>query len=172
MLVLVPHRDARLPLKAWSNTLFKAGVQGAWSFPWVAPMAVLRRSLTINELKILAHALRYYLNTTDNKCIPGLPALSLLTGNVSVYGPSLSINTGDDFLKPVADAVNRIVSPLVIGSALISDPLPDKLPAAAPLPFHAAALANMIYDIKDDNYIEWTMGPLQWLPKKIRDQEK
>ncbi|MDR0487448.1 MAG: hypothetical protein LBG91_04300, partial [Treponema sp.] len=57
-LVLVPHRDVRLKLRKWSGSLFMAGIQGAYHFPWAAPLALLTRPLDTPELKHCARILR------------------------------------------------------------------------------------------------------------------
>jgi len=46
LLALVPHRDVRISLRAWSASLFSKGLCGAWSFPWVMPIAALKRPLS------------------------------------------------------------------------------------------------------------------------------
>ena len=192
LLVLVPHRDARLPLRAWSASLFAAGLPGAWSFPWAAPLARLKRPLSAVELKSLARALRREVNSqkrphteTHGKhgkhevfkflfspCTLCPLCLYEMKGEkMSILGPSLSIKLSDDFFMPVAEAVDCRISPLVLGSALAQSPLPDGLPAPPQVSFRAAALANMDcrflpLDGGEGGYLfEWEMGPLHWLPK-------
>jgi hypothetical protein len=180
LLVLVPHRDARLPLRAWSASLFSAAVPGAWSFPWVAPLAQLSRPLSGDELKRLAHALRLHINGDGGKFIASSPSFSALPAAIcggkkaSVFGPSLATDLTDDFFSPIADAVKSRILPLVVGSALArpEDELALANPTPAPLPisFRAAALANMSYGPLDDGgsndySFEWVIGALHWLPK-------
>jgi hypothetical protein len=175
LLALVPHRDARLPLREWSASLFAAGVPGAWSFPWVAPLALLKRPLSTEELKSLARALRQHINDKGGKFVIGPPIVSplpvYLNGETaSVLGPALSTELPGDFFSAIDEAVIRRTAPLVIGSALISmphAPLMNDLPAPPQISFHAAALANMIYHETEDNFFEWKIGPPQSLPKKL-----
>jgi hypothetical protein len=178
LLVLVPHRDARLPLRAWSASLFATGFPGAWSFPWVAPIARLGRTLSSDELKTLAHALRRQLNSKGGKFIAGPPSLGVLCGAASVYGPTLAAGLDDDFYQLAADAIDDRITPLVLGSALVREnetgPTPAH-PAAAPqISFRAAALANMSYGLLPEGdgqsgySFEWQIGKLHWLPKNIK----
>jgi hypothetical protein len=55
---LVPHRDSRRTFLKRSAELFASGWWGAWSFPHVAPLALLRSPLGEEELKALARNLR------------------------------------------------------------------------------------------------------------------
>ena len=188
LLVLVPHRDARLPLRAWSASLFAAGLPGAWSFPWVAPLACLKRPLSTAELKSLARVLRReviaqkdltrrhgeqgefkFLFSPCTLC--SLCLCEMKGEKMSILGPSLSIELSDDFFMPAAEAVDCRISPLVLGAALAHSPLPDGLPPPPQVSFRAAALANMDcrflpVDGREDGYFfEWEIGPLHWLPK-------
>ncbi|MDR0494772.1 MAG: hypothetical protein LBG95_03995 [Treponema sp.] len=171
LLALVPHRDARLSLREWSASLFAAGVPGAWSFPWTAPLAQLKHFLSTEELKSLARTLRQYIG--EGKFIAGPPDTSSLPLHLngetaSVFGPVLRPELPGDFLSAVNEAVICRIEPLVIGSALMPfhAPLMNDLPAPPQISFRAAALANMIYHEKDGNFFEWKIGPVQWLPKK------
>jgi hypothetical protein len=172
LLVMIPHRDVRLPLRAWSGSLFAAGLEGAWSFPWVIPLAQLDRPLTGEELVPLARALRQEINCHGGKLTAGPPVQSSLFGGVSVYGPSLPVNIFDNFCETVSSAIIRRFSPIVLGAALLYDPLPEALPAPPQISFRAAALANMNCrfsplgnDGKGGHLAEWKMGKLQWLPR-------
>jgi hypothetical protein len=184
-LVLVPHRDARLPLCAWSRSLFAAGFPGAWSFPWIAPLALLKRPLSAEELKRLAHALRRHCNNEGGKFIAGQPSLCAFpekiigSGDTFVLGPTLVTELGDDFYKQANDAISSHFSPLVLGSALIlenesrTNLTPTPQAALPQISFRTAALANMSYKplsecgIQSGYSFEWKIGKLHWLPKKI-----
>jgi hypothetical protein len=173
LLVLVPHRDARLPLRAWSGSLFAAGLEGAWSFPWVVPLARLDHPLSGEELKALAHTLRQEINKIGGKLTADPPVQSSLFDEVSIYGPSLPLNLSDNFYKTVSDAITHRFSPLVLGAALLHGPLPDTLPAPPQISFRAAALANMNCHFsplgnngEDGHSAEWKIGKLHWLPRK------
>jgi hypothetical protein len=178
LLVMVPHRDVRLPLRAWSGPLFAAGLEGAWSFPWVVPLAQLDRPLTGEELRVLARALRNEINKIGGKLTAEAPVPLPLFGEVSVYGPFLPLNLSDNFYETVSDAIMRRFSPTVLGAALLHGPLPDGLPAPPQISFRAASLANMngrfspLGDNGKGGYqVEWKIGKLYWLPKKVKSEE-
>jgi hypothetical protein len=172
LLALIPHRDVRLPLRTWSASLFAAGLEGAWSFPWVIPLAQLDRPLTGEELKPLTHAFREEINKTGGKLTAVAPVQSVLFDEVSVYGPSLPLNLSATFYETISVTIIRRFSPLVLGAALLNGPLPKALPAPPQISFRATALANMNCrfsplgdDGKDGHLAEWKMGKLQWLPR-------
>jgi len=181
LLVLVPHRDTRLPLRAWSKSLFATGLPGAWSFPWVTPLALLGRPLSTAELKPLAGSMREHINSCGGKIICGLPATAEIpfeSGAVSVFGPALNTELPGGFFDAAAEAVLTPVSPLVLGSAVVGEwgvgsgewgignreDLPN-LPLE--VSFRAGALANMSFrPLTAGGYsFEWDIGALCWLPK-------
>jgi len=168
LLVLVPHRDTRKSLRPWSASLFSAGLQGAWSFPWVMPIAALNRPLSTAELKSLAHKLRLETNLSSGKFTTGPSTIAALSDN-SVFGPAVNIALSDSFFD-IEDAVIRRISPLVIGCALCqTGALPDVNCPAPCLSFRAAALANMSFrplpsGAQNDFSFEWEIGKLHWLP--------
>jgi hypothetical protein len=179
LLVMVPHRDVRLPLRTWSAELFSAGVPGAWSFPWVVPLAQISRPLSPKELQTLARALRSRINREGGILTAGPPLKSGLPPefngeSIPVFGPSLPITLSDDFFEPVAGAVTRRITPMVLGAALLHNPLPAALPEPPHISFRAAALANMHCGFlplggggKDGYSFKWKMGTLHWLPKTL-----
>jgi hypothetical protein len=155
LLVLIPHRDARLPLRSYSGALFSAGFYGAWSFPWVAPLALLSRPFTAGELKHCACALRgqSLAGGRDGKIKTGPAARAVFPlsctgkerGEAAVLGPTLDIVLPDAaFTAEAAVKIRYRFSPLVLGAALTwsSGSAPPETPV---LSFRAAALANMIY---------------------------
>ncbi|MDR3145901.1 MAG: hypothetical protein LBU21_06460, partial [Treponema sp.] len=56
--VLIPHRDSQRALWEYRRRLFAAGLDGAWSFPALAPLALVSRPCDPGELKALARSLR------------------------------------------------------------------------------------------------------------------
>jgi len=171
LLALVPHRDVRILLRAWSASLFSAGLQGAWSFPWVMPIAALKRPLSGVELKSRALMLRRTIDLSGGKCTTGPSTIAALSDN-SIFGPAVNIELSDSFFT-FEDAVIRRISPFVIGSALCqAAALPDVDCPAPYLSFRAAALANMSFrplpshdGAPNDFSFEWEIGKLHWLPK-------
>jgi hypothetical protein len=176
LLVLVPHRDARRLLHAWSASLFAAGLHGAWSFPWVAPLAVTKRPIAGAELKALARSLREHVNQCGGKCVagpPGTAALPVAPGSatLSVFGPSLNMEPPGSFFEASGDTVLCRISPPVVGAAVVQAACNGHLRPDPPhVSFRAAALANMslrpLPGCGWDGYsFEWKIGALQWLPK-------
>jgi len=173
LLVLVPHRDARGLLRAWSGSLFSEGLPGAWSFPWVTPIAALKRPLSNEELKSRALALRQIIEHSGGKIISGPSEAAVISNNVSVFGPSVNIALPDSFFDFNDDAVIRRVSSLVVGAALCETGSTPNVSRPAPvLSFRAAALANMVFrplpssnGAYNDFSFEWEIGKLFWLPK-------
>jgi hypothetical protein len=172
-LALVPHRDVRGTLRARSASLFSAGLPGAWSFPWVMPIAALNRPLSGAELKSRARKLRLETDLYGGKFTTGLMAAAALFDDVSVFGPAVNIVLSDSFFD-FEDAVIKSVSPLVIGSALCKTGAAPDVSCPAPcLSFSAAALANVSFKpllspngARNDFSFEWEIGKLYWLPRR------
>jgi hypothetical protein len=197
LLVLVPHRDARLLLQKWSGALFAAGLPGAWSFPWVAPLALLSGSLSPGELKHCALVLREQsLAGGNNGKIKTGPALSAAFPEGcpcggAVFGPVLELAVpGEAFAANTAGKITRRFSPPVLGAALVCGsagenravpPLPALFFGPPALSFRAAALAQMICRpmLTGDGVLpgcgcsfEWKIGKLYWLPPVKRDRRR
>ena len=171
LLVLVPHRDARLPLRAWGDSLLAAGLPSAGSFPGTAPLARLNRPLSDDELKRLARALREHIDRNGGILTAG-PPVSVAFLRVSLFGPSLPIGLPDDFFDIVPGAFMGSFSPVILGAALSCSQVPENLPAPPPVSFRAGALANMNCRLRalgahgEDGYsFEWKIGALRWMPK-------
>jgi len=171
LLALVPHRDVRISLRAWSASLFSAGLRGAWSFPWVMPIAALNRPLSGEELKSRALMMRRTIDLSGGKCATGPSTIAALSDNVSVFGPTVNIVLSDSFFAFEDNAVERRVSPLIIGAALCqAGAAPDV--NSPHLSFRAAALANICFrplsshnGAYNEFSFEWEIGKLHWLPK-------
>ena len=171
LLVLVPHRDARLPLRAWSASLFSAGLPGAWSFPWLIPLAAVKHPYSGEALKSLAHSMRRHIG--GGKCTATEAAAAVFPGSrgdtgIAVFGPALNIALPAHFFGDTAEPF----SPLVIGAALLYGNAPPALPPAPPISFRAAAVANMVIkplvsgENRPDNYsFAWNIGAPHWLPR-------
>jgi len=169
-LVLVPHRDVRVSLRAWSASLFSAGLCGAWSFPWVMPIAALNRPLSTAELKNGALMLRRSIDLSGGKFATGQPAVAAFSDNF-VFGPTVNVEFSDSFFAFEDNAITRRISPLVIGAALCQAATPPDVNPPY-LSFRAAALANMRFRPLSshnsaciDFSFEWEIEKLHWLPK-------
>ena len=177
LLVLVPHRDVRRQLRTWSASLFNNGLSGAWSFPWVAPLAKLNRPLSAEELKRLARSLRKEVNlagmpeiaNTSRKGAEthrtfGSRTRSFFRGGdqgvsvvvnqdghgseaLSVFGLPLDISLSDSFFNDTGGAVISPISPLVLGSAVLHSTFHIPHSTFPKISFRAAALANMSYRV-------------------------
>jgi hypothetical protein len=172
--VLVPHRDSRKILRAYSGELFAGGFTGAWSFPWVAPLALLSRPLDGAELTALARALRERSLQADRggkfraetpsrlalrELYPDFPALP------SLWGPGISLGfRAEDFGPSGSAALNRVFHRPVLACALLG---PEDPPLPPPVfSFGAAAVANMVYrPLSPGGFsFAWEIGELHWLP--------
>jgi hypothetical protein len=176
LLVLIPHRDSRNLLRAFSASLFSGGLSGAWSFPWVMPIAALSRPLSGTQLKSRALMLRKTMELSGGKITTGRPDIAALPSDfnndaVSVFGPTVNIGLSDSFFAFEDNAIIRRISPLVIGVALQQAASLPTCPTPS-LSFRAAALANMSFrplpsggGAHDNFSFEWETGKLYWLPR-------
>jgi hypothetical protein len=181
MAVLVPHRESRAAARAISAELFAGGTLGAWAFPWVIPLAVLRRSLLREELRTLALRLREKTGE-DGKIRSGgegsLPfpgeSPSFLRG-LSVYGPIMDLPLSKSLFEHAeAESVIRIFPRAILGCALVRTgesaggifvrrAFVQQRPGG--ISFRAAFAANMSYrPLPGDLSFEWKTGKPAWLP--------
>jgi hypothetical protein len=168
-MVLVPHRDTRLTLRKYSDALFKAGFAGAYQFPWVAPLAVLSRPLTSDELKNFARSIRE--STGGGKIIADewTRTAFLPGGETTLFGLRLDLSLAKD--TPGSQKIIEFFSPPVIGACLLSAGDATAPPPPPALSFRAAAVANMFWrplhagGEKPDAIIgyKWKIGNLRWL---------
>ncbi|MDR1307662.1 MAG: hypothetical protein LBK74_08830 [Treponema sp.] len=168
--VLVPHRDCLPLLDEYRRALFAAGLAGAWSFPPVAPIALLRAPLPAGTLKALAAELRRLLG--NRKIVPG-PAAECVApgktggaGGLRLFGPVLDLPR----LPPAEETLFSWEKPVLAPAVL--DPregVPDNRISPPALSFRAAALANLVLrpaSCGEAGYsFAWETGPLFWLPK-------
>ena len=182
-LVLAPHRDARLLVKKYFETLTAAGLTGVYTFPWVAPLALLSRPLCDEELKNCAHSLReligrekFYAAKTSGLKFPSG------TKNMILFGPCLDLCITDNNLGKISKKIKSLFSPLVIGTHLlpvggsdlsgseenIKPQFNSSIPPCEKLEFRAAAVANMFWQplpTGKQNGFKWKIGKLFWLPR-------
>ncbi|MDR2143814.1 MAG: hypothetical protein LBP29_05545 [Treponema sp.] len=189
--VLVPHRNAVFVIEKFRQQIFAAGLDGAFSFPAAAPLALLSRPLSGGELKTAAVELRKLLgggkfvlsalpeNSLPKKSPlgespPELPAALRCTGSperLSFFGPCLDMPFPP---LPESAVLTRwekpFLAPAVLGrggAECVRVPA-DKLPSPPELSFRAAALANLAIRPAGNGEAEysyaWEMGRLYWLP--------
>jgi hypothetical protein len=181
-------------MRKWSGRLFAAGFEGAWSFPWLVPLALLSRPFSAAELKSLALVLReqslaaggegkFKTGAAGEANFPAeaANAAEAVPGGISVFGPLLDPGLPDlAFPESASGKILYRFSPAVLGSALLAGsdkargPLAGFPPAPA-LSFRAAAVANTAFrplPSGDKNYShEWETGKLCWLPP-VRGQKR
>jgi hypothetical protein len=184
---LVPHRNAVFVIEKFRQQLFALGLDGAFSFPAAAPLALLSRPLLGTELRTAATELRKLLG--ERKIVlstpyrefppeaarPELPAASLCTASppagLSFFGPCLDMPFP---ALPESAVLARwekpILAPAVLGrgGAELVRGLADKLPSPPELSFRAAALANLaVYPAGNGEAgysYAWGLDRLYWLP--------
>jgi hypothetical protein len=185
-IALVPHRDSGRLLRAYSRRLFAAGLAGAFSFPGVAPLAVVSRPFTVQELKDLAVKLRG-LSSMDGRdgkiatekagTVAYPDSLGTLGTGLFIFGPVLDVPVLPLAAFPLDTVVYRF--PLLILCAALAGKndrvLIDKahdIPAAPSFFFRAAALTNMVLRplSKDGESFEWKTGVSRWLPPYRREE--
>jgi hypothetical protein len=184
--VLVPHRNAIFFIEKFRQQIFALGLDGAFSFPAVAPLALLSRPLRGEELKTAAVEMRkllgggkFVLSALPEKSPlggspPELPAVSCCTGSpekLSFFGPCLDMP-----FPPLPESAvlarwkKPFLAPAVLGSGDVECvyALADKLPSPPELSFRAAALANLAVYPAGNGEAEysyaWELGRLYWLP--------
>ena len=186
---LVPHRDCLPALEACRRVLFAVGVEGAFSFPAAAPLALLNRPLGPSELTSAAAELRELLGgkkiVVGGQGICGGWAGAEVTGAVRFYGPVLELPS---VAFPPDAVVQSWEKPILAPAILASGgSVPPEMPPPA-VSFRAAALANLamkpvsagagaekpgskgISCFEERYSFTWTMGPLFWLPRYSRQK--
>jgi hypothetical protein len=172
-LVLVPHRDVRLVLRNHSAALFKAGFDGAFHFPWVAPLFALSRPFNEGELKHAARVLRDIAGKGKISAAQAAAADFPINENGAViFGPSLNLTIDSETLG-ASKKIKSVFSPPVTGSLLCDTGFDySAIPAPPQLSFRAAAVANMYWRPLRNHAGEqpggiigykWKIGKLCWL---------
>ncbi|MDR1106994.1 MAG: hypothetical protein LBL44_11610 [Treponema sp.] len=177
MAVLVPHGESRAAARAHSASLFAGGVEGAWAFPWVLPLALLRRPLGREELKILAGRLREAsldgggrIQSGEGAALPFPESAPAPFRALLVYGPAMDLPLSPGLFGGT-DGVLHVFSRAVLGCAIVT--APPTAPDAGKISFRAAAAANMLYRREDAAgpgedtaglFFTWKLGKPVWLP--------
>jgi hypothetical protein len=176
--VLVPHRDCLPVLEAYRRNLFTAGLKGAFSFPSVAPLALLKRPLNSGELKKASAELGKNMEGRKFICT-GYSECSTRTGSVdsSIEIPEIRFfGAVLELPLPVfpQDAVLQIWEKPVLAPAIITSGEPVPCPASdfnnQTLISRPAALANLaLRPVPDMEYsFTWELGYPHWLPRQNR----
>jgi hypothetical protein len=155
--VLVPHRDTALIIKKERRRLFDEGLLGAYSFPVAAPLAITKRPLTINELKITASEISAGINGKINAFDNGKINATALIQSYNIIGKELSLSAPQ---IPEATAFEKII----LCTALTKACRTEKFVSIPDFAFRAAAIANMTLRPLDEEFsFEWNIGRLVWL---------
>jgi hypothetical protein len=172
--VLIPHRDSARALEPYSRKLFAAGFAGAYSFPNVAPLALVSRACSRGELKALAHGLRNLsAGGHDGKLRALAPeTVACPSPALTLFGPLLDTPVPAPETYPVGAALYCF--PRLILCAALLGPGDEALTRQAALPepsvppFRAAMLANMSLTPLDSGApaysFAWEIGEPVWLP--------
>jgi hypothetical protein len=175
--VLIPHRDSVPFMRAYSRTLFAAGLAGAFSFPPAAPLALVSRPFTRGELKALALALRE-LSLRDGRegkirtgAAAALPCpLEDACGEFAFWGLTLDLPLGAlSFPAGGEKKIRRRFSGPILCAAIIGPGDKGRAPSyeGPPVSFRAAAVANMrlrpLAQGEAAYSYEWETGLPAWL---------
>ncbi|MHC6203865.1 hypothetical protein ACYULU_11805 [Breznakiellaceae bacterium SP9] len=178
LLALIPHRDCNLHLRAYRQSLFEAGYESAYAFPFAAPLALLDAPLARDALKRVSLRLRQQsledgksgLIQAGSACVFPLP--QAFRSLQALIGPRLDLPNplaADASLLPhVRFAFPQLLlcSALVLPGCVAPD-FETPIPPAPSFSFRACAVANVSFRFKpgEASYIfEWKIGPLTWLP--------
>ncbi|MCL2208887.1 MAG: hypothetical protein FWB89_01860 [Treponema sp.] len=188
LLVLVPHRDARLQAQEHRDTLLKTGISGVYPFPCIAPLASISKPLTENELKNAAFFLRNVFGT-EMINVKELSSAEFPQAEekMTLFGLRLELKFPSDGFMNITKKMLNLLSPIVIGSFLTSFSyknskenykqddnefmFKNSTPAPPKISFRAAALANMYWQpivTENETAYKWKIGKLCWLPKKTK----
>jgi hypothetical protein len=172
LLVLVPHRDVQFILRKYGESLFRAGFCGAYSFPWVAPLAVLSRSFNDDELKHCTRAIRETSFPYGGKFNTVESSVTALDDDLLLFGPRLDIDLPKSVFM-ASSKMTRVISPPVISTCLFPSDGYDAglIPPSPQVSFRAAAVTNMIWTSNGspnqsggEFCCKWKIGKLCWLP--------
>ncbi|MCL2196057.1 MAG: hypothetical protein FWB77_00420 [Treponema sp.] len=181
-LVLVPHRDARGEIRKYTEALFKNGLTGVYTFPYIAPIALLAKPLTPDELKTTARNIRIAaagekFQTSETACALFLSDKNSLT----LFGPRLSIEIDTAVITNTSEKIKTKITPAVIGAWLTSktcgqqdcDGSDENIYSHSfpKISFRAAAIANMFWktvNINGEICCKWKIGRLSWLPRSLQ----
>ena len=172
--VLIPHRDSVQALESYSRKLYIAGFAGAYSFPNVAPLALVSHACSRGDLKTLALSQRNLsAGVRDGKLRALFPqTVSCPSPALTLFGPLLDTPVPAPETFP-AGAVLYCFPRLILCAALLG-PGDEALTRQAILPelvvppFRAAMLANMNLNPLDSGApaysFAWEIGEPVWLP--------
>jgi hypothetical protein len=168
------------PLRDLSRFLFAAGINGAWSFPQAAPLALVKRPLSPVALQSLALELRSEtLREANGKISLGPPLLVPCPGFHGFFGPALDLPPpplpypGVLYSFPSIALCTSLVAP---GDEALLENIPG-IPPVRHAFFRAAMVANLtikplsgafspetVPDPAATYSFTWRIGKPRWLP--------
>jgi hypothetical protein len=166
-IILIPHRDGGRILEEYRRELFASGIAGAFSFPAAAPLALVSRPFSGEELKALAAGMRELcLRDGGDGKFRSAGAAASSAGGFNFFGPLLE--PWDPGLPSLGGSkiIHRFPA-LCLCAALLG---PAGVPSAAgpDLSFRAAMIANLSIaplDQGEEGYsFAWKTGRPVWLP--------
>jgi hypothetical protein len=174
---LFPHEDAARPIRSYRSRLLAAGFLGSRSFPLCAPLAVLHRPLTREELALVADEVRASAKRSDERgrIVADAPTRFPSDALPAYLGLPLSVSALR-CLSP--DAVLSICATPALVLALLGDEgrieaaLPIAPAPVGPTVFRAAYIANLVVfpaESGDPDFsFKWEIGEPRWLPGEPR----
>jgi hypothetical protein len=167
-IILIPHRDGgRIP-EEYRRELFAAGLAGAFSFPAVAPLALVSQPFSREELKALAAGMRELsLKGVDGKFrSAGAGVTASPAGGFNFFGPLLE--PWDESLPALGGSKVLYRFPALCLCAALLGPADEPAAAGPELSFRAAMTANLAIrplDQGEKGYsFVWKTGRPLWLP--------
>lgn len=161
LVALVPHISVRTVVMKRRNALFEQGFYGAYSFPVVAPLALLCRPLSFYELKSSAVALRLWTLAGGHS---GKIVSKSKTAAVMIYPPFSMVGAELNIpaLPMPLDAVLKFFEKVTLCFTL-TDTI--SVPDCSIPDFSACAIANVaIRPLEKELSFEWKIGMPAWLP--------
>jgi len=176
-LVLLPHRESRRILENFRQKIFSQEFPGAFSFPPVAPLAVISKAFSRDELRELAGEIRKAVigdgkitaGITDQVHCPDTPGLPPPWG---FLGPALDLPPLDSFRMLKNEKVIYVFPKTILCAAVVDNACTIKtFPESMPFSFRAAIITNLAIRPLDYPYsFEWRLGPECWLPAYKRQK--
>ncbi|MCL2266274.1 MAG: hypothetical protein FWC17_00745 [Treponema sp.] len=179
-IALIPHRDFRIALRKYADSLVKAGLKNVYQFPFAAPLAQLSCAMTSDELKKTAKSLK--LSLGSKKFQIQKTAVTEFKGcneNMNLFGLHLQLDEPNSLCIDNKKIIS-VLNPPVIGTFLLPADTQKQFIyddffksnneniSILRLGFRAAAAANMFWQPAEKNkeiFYKWKIDKLYWLPK-------
>jgi hypothetical protein len=172
-IVLIPHRDALIPINVYRQTLFAQGFTGSYSFPEVIPLMMTKKPYTLAELKEAAMFLKTMIldKQKDGKCFSQQTDIIKISPHVVLGGLSFNLSLDTFPLKHDDTALRRFLLGLTVlksGTEELFLRFAKDVPPPS-VSFRACSTANMIYTVSEDGAYSWEIGHPVWLPSDKKE---